>query len=551
MKFFKNILFSEKYKTALFIIILLIVSSVLRLYAVGKVPPSPDWDEAALGWNAYSILHTGRDEYGKFLPVVMRSFDDYKPALYSYLIIPFLLIFGLTLEAVRMPSIVFGIATIIVVYFLCEELFHRKNLSFLIAFLLAISPWHIQFSRIAFESNVGLSLNIFGAYFFLKGLKKKPFLFLSLLSFCAGVYVYQSEKVFSPLLLFLLVGIYYKQIFSLSKKYLATLFLFGFLLVLPMGLFLITNPHALARAQGVSVFADTSNLAQTSLRLEQDHLHHDYLGLILDNRRVYFVKEIVANYLSHFDIKWLFITGDVSRHHAPFMGLMYLWELPFLLSGIYYFLFSDYSKKTKILIFGWWLLAPLPAAVTTGVPHAVRTLNFLPTWQLFTAFGIIGIFGLLRNKKKVRFGLTMLFFIIVIFNFFYYLDQYFVQQNYYNSRDWQYGYKSAVAYLATIPARHIVVSNQPPLDQSYMFFLFYLKYNPALYQSETKHVSGGFREDHEYGKYAFRPIVWSSEKKNPNTVYVGRPSDFPTDVHILKTIYYLNKTPAIEIVKGN
>lgn len=538
-------------KKWILVTILIVVSGLLRLWQVGAVPPSPDWDEAALGYNAYSLLHTGRDEYGKFLPVVLRSFDDYKPALYSYLIIPFIFIFGLTIQAVRMPSILFGIATVVVVFFLFDDLFNNKKLSFLIAFLLAISPWHIQFSRIAFESNVGLSFNILGIFFFLKGLKKPHVLPLSIASFCASIYVYQSEKVFSPIMLLLLVVIFRKQLFQISKKYLVASVLLGAILVLPMGVYLLTNPNALARAKGVSVLSDNSQIASTTLRIGMDMKNHDYLGLLLDNRRIIFAKEVAANYLSHFDLKWLFITGDVSRHHAPFMGLLYFWEIPFLLAGIYFFLFSKYDKKVKWLVFGWFLLAPLPASVTTGVPHAVRTLNFLPTWQLFTAFGLCGLYDLTKQQKEwVRYGFMLTVGLFAVFNFLYYLDQYFVQQNYYNSLDWQYGYQQAVPFVASLPVQHIVMTNQPPLDQSYIFYLFYLKYDPALYQSETKNVSGGFREDHQFGKYTFRPIDWSKEVKDSQTVYVGRPGDFPSGVHILKIINYLNGDPAIEIVQG-
>jgi 4-amino-4-deoxy-L-arabinose transferase-like glycosyltransferase len=538
-------------KKWILVIILILVAGALRLWQVGAVPPSPDWDEAALGYNAYSILHSGKDEYGQFLPVVLRSFDDYKPALYAYLVIPFLFIFGLTLQVVRMPSIIFGVTTVVVVFYLFDHLFNNKKLSFLIAFLLAISPWHIQFSRIGFESNVGLSLNIFGIFFFLKGLKKPYLLPLSIVSFCASIYVYQSEKVFSPLMVLFLIVIFWKQLLQISKKYLFASVLLGLVVILPMGLYLLTNPNALARAKGVSVFSDNSQIAQSVSRIQQDQQSHDYLGLILDNRRITYVKEIVANYLSHYDLKWLFITGDVSRHHAPFMGLLYLWELPFLLAGIYFFLFSKYDKKVKLLIFGWFFLAPLPASITTGVPHAVRTLNFLPTWQLFTAFGLVGIYGLFANKKQwIRYGFFVLVAVIAVFNSIYYLDQYFVQQNYYNSMDWQYGYKQAIAYVDSLSAKQVIVSNQPPLDQSYMFFLFYLHYNPVLYQSETKNLSGGFREDHQFGRYTFRPIDWSKEAKDAGTVYVGRPGDFPTAVHVLKTINYLDGSPAIEVVAG-
>ncbi|MBI5019248.1 hypothetical protein HZB58_03170, partial [Candidatus Gottesmanbacteria bacterium] len=77
-------------------IIIIILAAFLRLWQLGNVPVSPDWDEAALGYNAYSILKTGKDEYGIFLPRTLRSFDDYKPPLYTYLAIPAVAAFGLT-----------------------------------------------------------------------------------------------------------------------------------------------------------------------------------------------------------------------------------------------------------------------------------------------------------------------------------------------------------------------------------------------------------------------------------------------------------------------
>ena len=166
----------KKHSTTILLAIILLVAASLRLYQVGSVPPSPDWDEAALGYNAYSILLTGRDEYGKFMPVILQSFDDYKPALYMYLIVPFIPIFGVSIISVRLPSVIFGVLTVLATYFLVKELFDKlrtkdgkdysKQFALLASFLLAISPWHIQFSRIAFETNTGLAFNVFGALFF-------------------------------------------------------------------------------------------------------------------------------------------------------------------------------------------------------------------------------------------------------------------------------------------------------------------------------------------------------------------------------------------------
>src|SRR5438128_771467 len=144
----------------IFLFFIVILAAGLRLWQLGSVPSSLDWDEVAHGYNAYSIAQTGKDEYGAFLPIVLRSYNDYKPALYTYITIPSIFLFGLTPFAVRLPSALFGILTVFVIYFLVYELFRKsekkETLALLSAFLFAISPWHIQFSRIAFEANIGL-----------------------------------------------------------------------------------------------------------------------------------------------------------------------------------------------------------------------------------------------------------------------------------------------------------------------------------------------------------------------------------------------------------
>ena len=546
--------------------IILFIAAILRLWDLGNVPISPDWDEAALGYNAYSILHTGRDEYSKFLPIILRSFDDYKPALYAYFAIPPIALFGLNTFAVRFPSAVFGILAVIGTFFLVKELFPKAkqfsifNFQFsiaeIVAFLLAISPWHIQFSRIAFESNVGLTFNIFSAVFFLKGLKKPWFLLLSSFLMAINIYIYQSEKVFSPILLLLLIVIFRKEFFAISKKYTIVFVLIGILVCLPMLVITVSDKNALGRAKGVSIFSESTKLLEeNSRKLLEDKKNNDILGLILDNRRIVFAKSVVSGYLSHYDLNWIFIKGDIARHHAPNMGLLYLFEFPFLLLGIYYLFFGDFDKKTKFLIFSWFLIAPIPASITSGVPHAVRTLNFLPTFQVFAAIGVFSVIGIVSSIKyqvlniKIIKLFTICYLLFAIFNFLYYLDQYFVQQNYFNAKEWQYGYDNATAEIQKIEKNYnkIVVSNQPPMDQSYMFFLFYLKYPPDLYQKESQNASGGFRENHYFGKYEFRPIDWGSERRDNKILYVGRPQDFREDKKLKFKVSYPNRAVAMEI----
>lgn len=543
---------------SLFLIIIL--SSVLRLWQLGNVPPSPDWDEVALGYNAYSIIHTGRDEFGKLLPVVLRSFDDYKPALYAYLAIPSVLIFGLTTFAVRFPSAVFGIISVLATFFLVRELFKeykfKDYLTLISSFLMAISPWSIQFSRVGFESNVGTAFNILAALFFLKGLKKPWLLSLSTIFACLAIYTYQSEKVFTPLLALVLVIIYRKAFSSINKKYIFSAILVGVIVVLPMFFYILTNRAALLRVTGTSVFsAQTEILKPVITKIEKDNLNNDKLGLFLDNRRWVYAKTIVGGYVSHFNLNWLFVTGDISRHHAPNMGLLYLFEFPFILLGIYYFIFGNFDKKTKLLLFSWFLIAPIPASITTGVPHAVRTLNFLPTFQIFAALGFISAYELIKQYKVssskyyvLKIILYTFFLTLAAGNFVYYLNQYFVQLNYYDSFDWQYGYKQAVDEVKREGNKYdkIVVSDSAPMDKSYMFFLFYLQYSPKEYQKIGISSSGGFSSHHFFGKYTFRSIDWRKDSARKGVLYIGNPDEIPENSS-MKTIYNLNGMPAIRI----
>lgn len=560
------------------VLAIMAVAVFLRLWQLGQVPPSPDWDEAALGYNAYSIAQTGRDEYGQFLPIVLRSFDDYKPALYAYLTIPSITIFGLNTFAVRLPSAIFGILTVLATYFLLKELFKEtklkleiKNLKLEIPevamLLLAISPWHLQFSRVAFEANVALAFNVFGAVFFLKAINYDTaqyhskgrilFLVLSVCFFALSPYAYQSEKVFVPLLVLALVFIFKKELLGLPKKYLFLAVFAGLLISLPLLKYTFTDPQALTRARGVSAFADqTSFLQRSAQKLLHDREAGNWLGLVLDNRRVQYPLAAFSGYLSHFDPNWLFIKGDEARHHAPFMGLLYLWELPFLLIGIYSLIFGSFSLKTKLVVFSWFLLTPVPASITSSVPHAVRTLNFLPTFQIFTAIGLLTALGFISRyrissikHKALNIMFYTFFLILTTGNIAYYLNQYFVQQNYYYSYDWQYGYKELIDFLKPIHNnyRKIIISNRGNLSQSYMFFLFYLKYNPTKYLSEGGSLSEGFLERNSFSHFEFRTFNYYDEPGK--VLFVGTDQDFPGAFKEIKRIYNLDGSLAIRVVE--
>ena len=52
---------------------IVLLAFFLRFYKVTEIPPSLNWDEVSIGYNAYSILKTGRDEWGVFLPIHFKA----------------------------------------------------------------------------------------------------------------------------------------------------------------------------------------------------------------------------------------------------------------------------------------------------------------------------------------------------------------------------------------------------------------------------------------------------------------------------------------------
>jgi len=411
--------------------------------------------------------------------------------------------------------------------------------------LLAISPWHIQFSRIAFEANSGITINIWAVAIFLMGLRKKIFLPFSAALFGLGMYAYHSERIFLPLLLFVLLAIYRKQIFVKEHiKILIISIIIGIIVSAPL-IPVLFNKSAMMRLRGTSSFTDQTNLLSRDIRkIEMDRQLGDTFGALLDNRRIVWLKTIASGYISHFSLRWLFLTGDNPRHHAPDMGLLYLFELPFLLYGIYFLLKTKNKEPGTIVLFSWLLIAPIAASPTTGLPHAIRTLVFLPVFQIITAVGLLSFFSSIGGK--IKWILICIFSLFAIANITYYLNMYFVHMNPEFSEYWQQGNKEAVMITEKLKSKYdkVVVSTQ--IEQSYMFFLFYTKYDPVMYLAHGGTNSGSFEEvKNTFDTYEFRKINWSQEKRDGSILYVGAPGDMPHGN--VANIKFLNGKAAIEI----
>jgi len=244
----------------------------------------------------------------------------------------------------------------------------------------------------------------------------------------------------------------------------------------------------------------------------------------------------------HFSPNWLFLTGDLERHHAPDMGLLYIWELPFILIGIYKLLWGK-GPSNKFFL-GWLLLAPIAAAPTIPAPHAVRTLVFLPSFQVFTSIGLLSSYSWARTRlPKWKMPIVLSVGVIISGVFIYYVHMYFVHTNIEYSQFWQYGYKEAVDYTEANKSKYDKVVVSTTLEESYVFFLFYTKYDPAKYLAEGGTKLNMPHVDTQFDKYEFRPIHLADEKSDGSILYVLSPLDLSRGN--IKNITSLNGETAI------
>ena len=255
---------------------------------------------------------------------------------------------------------------------------------------------------------------------------------------------------------------------------------------------------------------------------------------------------MVKGYLDHFNPDFLFLHGDGGvQHHAADMGMLYLWDLPFILAGIYFLVKKPYAGTTKIIVFWWFLLAPVAASVTWGVPHSLRTAIYLPIFQIFIALGIFNLYKIVKYKR----GFVTIVAILFVANFAFYLLQYYVQMPVMFSKSWYGELKEAVATTESLKHKYKKIVVSTDIEQPYMFWLFYSNYDPKIYQKNGGTVSGGYDEQrNKFDKYVFQRFDRYKRDENPEILYVGIPHDFTSEAKVIKKIYRLDGSEAIYIV---
>lgn len=478
------------------IVIFLIVFS--RFFAFNISPPSPYWEEVALGYDAYSIAQTARDHHGNFLPLAaFESFGDYKPSLYFYAAAPFVKIFGLNIFAVRLPTLLASIAIIFGTAILAKTLFKRfyfkndqKAVSFiyyLTLFVATISPWLTTFSRSAWESTLATALIIWGInfYLFFISSNKIKWMALATIFLTLSTYAYHSTRLTAPLFgLFLSVYYLILKINNKEKVNWRALFLsLAIVLVIftPIAKSLLVKTGQ-QRIAETSIFYDVSIIEQSNEAIENHG--RTKLNKLLYHRYLFFAKEAGLNFLDHFSFKYLFVSGDNNpRHSLQSFGEFYYIDLLFFIFCLI-FLLKKRNFVSVLLLF-FMFTAILPASFTKDTPHALRTLAAAPFLLIFLSFGIWQFLELFKHDKKKK-----LFLAIIIFSYFCFFASFFYELIYVYPKkykhEWQFGYQEMVEKLVPIQNNYEKIYMTREQGRPAMYYFFYSKTDPKLVQNANQ-----------------------------------------------------------------
>ncbi len=522
------------------LISIFLIGLLLRLYNLGNLP-ALNADEAALGYNAYSLLQTGMDEHGNSWPLNFESFGDYKPGLTVYLIMPFVWLFGLNIWSVRILPALLGALTVLVIYLIAKRI-KNDNFGLVASFLLAIAPWHVHFSRGTWEVNIATFFISLGVLFGIS----KPFstkkVFFSILFFVLSLYTYHSARVVAPLLFIAIFLINRKEYLTKFKHYLP-IYVLGFILVIPI-IITMFGSSGLSRAGGVSIFSDTGIVDRIDERRNNYPNPNALIVRLQHNRFVYYSIDFAGNWLSHFNPNFLFISGDeITRNKVPGMGQLYHFEIITVLVSLYFI--SRRPKDWKVILL-WLVIAPIPASLTFQSPHALRAENMIIPLTLISSFWLYKIISL--TKSKLVYGIIFITTALSLFN---YLNSYYKKMAVEYPFSSQYGIEELVHYVSTMQGDYNQVVITDRYDQPYVLFLFYLKYPPARFQTDhqlTSRDEYGFSTVPSFDKYRFESIDFTKLESECNKcLIVGTDEQIPGHAKVIKEIYFPNGEIAFQI----
>ncbi|MFZ5437855.1 MAG: ArnT family glycosyltransferase [Patescibacteria group bacterium] len=515
-------------------LLVFLVAVFFRFYQLGAVPVALYWDEIAMLVDARAVAETGHDMHGNSMwQAIFPSYGDYKLPVYIWLASLSVKLFGASEWALRLPSALAGLGTMIFAGLIIGNLFAKQSqrvknwLGVLAMLMIAVAPWSILFSRTAFEGHVAQFLLTVSVWLVLKKQRWGEWRVLASILGAVATYTYFSVRFIWPVL-FISLSLLFVLDFGKRRSLLANLkMIFGFI-GLPLLIYFISlQPMYNSPLYAVSNqfrLSTTSVLNMKDWPVESNQYKllagNQLLDKVTYHPYLLMARELARNYADNMSIDFLFLTGDPNLRHGTGQHGLFLWI--FLPSFIYgwYKLFPNYWRQGVVLLV-WWLLALLPASVPESTPHALRSLNALVPLTIVLAWGSYQLLNdlnhlrvIVRVKWLFKTGLIIMTSLVVV-NFASYLFKVYPAES---ASSWQAGYQQVAELIAAEKEGKDTIWVEP-FDSR--FHLWVLGYETSV--ADFSEIEFNNYVPKRIGQIVFAPFDWQKvTTMEPKTIVAGR-----------------------------
>lgn len=517
-------------KASIAALLVLIFIFLSRLVGVGRNPPSLYWDEASIGYEAYSISKTGKDMHGNswFQPIY-PAYGDYKAPTYIIVTAFFMRFFPPTNTVIRLSAVLASVVTAIGIYLISKEVTNNKLHTLVTLAVVAILPWHFHFSRIGYEANLALMFVTLGVVCLLKSRQKGWWLLLGSLNGAMAVYSYFSARIAFPLIALSVISIYFNE-FKNKVVWVITSGLLFLLLLMPLR----NSPYYQAsnqfRLSTSSILQNDKQVIYANILREQDQ--NSLLSRLLHHRYTYTLKELLINVGDHLSFEYLFFSGDPNpRHSTGVVGVMLPTMIPLFIAGL--ISYWKVNRRLVLFLLLWWAVSLLPASIPETTPHGLRSLTALPAIVLILAQGVTYLVKKSKNTHQVK--LNFIYIALVVLNFITFLHYYITQYPNETAHYWQDGNKQLAEFVSTHRSSfdHIFITDS---DRLHLYLLLYLRIPPEKIQTLPQEYFTSPLIPNKFENITIGKINWNIHKFPIKSLVIVEPNNTPSDKRALATI---------------
>jgi 4-amino-4-deoxy-L-arabinose transferase-like glycosyltransferase len=522
-------------------IAIVLLAFFLRTIYLDTVPRGLQADEASFLINSVAMLETGKDEDNRFLPIYLHSLIDSKPALYSYLQIPFFALYGVSTGISRLPSALIGVGSIVLFYFLIRETTKNHRLALLGMLLLTISPWHIVNSRATQEVILSLFFILANFIFLSQIIKSKIIswqkLVLFILTAGLAMYSYHAAKIVLTGFYILMSGYVFFTKHDVSQKKRTWFLTLGVVFM-----FFLTMGAATTRFSAIGILTDDLPKA---LIFDYTIKSTDITPLVLIrafyNKPLFYFLHFFENYLAHFDLNFLFtLGGATARFLVPQHGLFYIVELLLLPIGLFQLLKRNKYKKLITPLIILILLSPIPAAMTTEeIPSSIRSFTMIIPIIFLIAIGLDWVMGQLEKLKPLlKYTALTSLFLVYLWSVAFFSQQFLVMMPIQNVDTRSRQYEITTGLLSNISSEYNYIMATNDLRELYIYL--WLEDLITIEEIQQQPLAR-YNQSYSIGKYHFNQGQCEFENFPKPTLYISPNScreKRPKNISVIEQTYF-------------